>query len=135
MQTNYKKKIKKKGIVFWVTGLSGVGKTTISNHLLKLIEMKYGKTILVNGDDVRNIFQLNKYDKTSRLQYVNQYSRLCKFISEQNINVIMSVVGLFHQIHSWNKKNISNYVEILIKSNLSKIIIYDKRGIYKKKKL
>ena len=35
------KKIKlnnKKGIVFWVTGLSGVGKTTISKKLIKLIE-------------------------------------------------------------------------------------------------
>ena len=42
-----KKKIKlniKKGIVFWVTGISGVGKTTISKNWYHLLK-KYGKTI------------------------------------------------------------------------------------------
>ena len=29
----------------------------------------------------------------------------------------MSVVGLFHNIHSWNRRNLSNYIEIYIDSN------------------
>ena len=64
---------------FWVTGLSGVGKTTISKKLIKLIEKKFGKTIVINGDDLRKIFELKKYDIKSRKEYVLQYSRLCKF--------------------------------------------------------
>lgn len=133
-----KKKIKlnnKKGIVFWVTGLSGVGKTTISKKLIKLVEKKFGKTIVINGDDLRMIFELNKYDIKSRKEYVLQYSRLCKFLSNQNINVIMSVVGLFHHIHKWNRDNLDNYIEIYIKSSIDKITQYDQRGIYKKKKV
>ena len=133
-----KKKIKlniKKGIVFWVTGISGVGKTTISKNLLSLVEKKYGKTILINGDDLRKIFELNKYDIKSRKEYVLQYSRLCKFLINQKINVIMSVVGLFHHIHKWNRKNFDNYIEIYIKSTIDKITRFDQRGIYKKKKV
>ncbi len=126
---------KNKGIVFWITGISGVGKTTISKELLLLVNKRYGKTILINGDDFRKIFQLKGYDRKSRIKYVKQYSKFCKFISDQNINVIMSVVGLFHNIHSWNRKNINNYIEIYIKSDLKKIRDHDKRKIYYKKKV
>ena len=102
-----KKKIKinkKKGIVFWVTGLSGVGKTTISKKLQLLLKKKFGKTVLINGDDLRLIFELKNYDIYSRTKYVKQYSKICQFLINQNINVIMSVVGLFHDIHKWNRK-------------------------------
>ena len=133
-----KKKIKvdkKRGIVFWVTGLSGVGKTTISKELLPLLNEKFGKTILINGDDLREIFELKNYDKKSRIKYALQYSKLCQFLSNQNLNIIITVVGLFKYIHNWNRKNIKNYTEILIKSELDIIKANDKRKIYKKKKV
>ena len=133
-----KKKIKinkKKGIVFWVTGLSGVGKTTISKKLQLLLKKKFGKTVLINGDDLRLIFELKNYDIYSRTKYVKQYSKICQFLINQNINVIMSVVGLFHDIHKWNRKNLTNYVEIYIKSSLTNIKKFDSRGVYKKKKV
>ena len=47
---------KKKGLVFWITGLPGSGKTTIAKKIKKSIELKYGKTILFSGDDLRKIF-------------------------------------------------------------------------------
>ena len=47
----------------------------------------------------------------------------------------MSVVGLFHHIHKWNRKHLDNYIEIYIKSSIDKITRYDQRGIYKKKKV
>ena len=58
------KKIKKnKGILFWITGLSGSGKTEISKLIYKFINDKYGKTLLISGDDVRDIFNIKKYKK------------------------------------------------------------------------
>jgi len=140
MQNNIKKKIKekikidqKKGIVFWVTGFSGVGKTTLSKKILTRLNKKYGPTILINGDDLRKIFGLKKYDHKSRKEYVFQYATLCKFISNQKINVLIAVVGLFNSVRLWNRKNIKNYIEIYIKVNMESIIKKDKRRIYKKK--
>ena len=45
---------KKKGILFWITGLSGTGKTSIGKKIKKDIVKNYGPTLLVNGDDIRN---------------------------------------------------------------------------------
>jgi adenylylsulfate kinase-like enzyme len=133
-----KKKIlinKKKGTVYWITGLSGVGKTTISLKLLDLLKKKNNNTILINGDDLRKIFELNKYDKEARIKYAKQYSKLCQFLSNQGINVILTIVGLFRDIHKWNRNNITNYIEVYIKSDINLIKVHDKRKIYKKKKV
>ena len=51
-----KKIDKNKGIVFWITGLSGSGKTLIAKKIGNEIKLKYGPTIIISGDDVRNIF-------------------------------------------------------------------------------
>ena len=77
---------KKKGILFWITGLSGSGKTTIANKIKKDISKKYGPTIILNGDDIRNIFNLKKFDRKFRLKLALNYSKLCKSISDQKIN-------------------------------------------------
>ena len=49
------------GILFWITGLPGSGKTTIGNILLKNISKKYGPTIVLSGDDLRKDFSLVGY--------------------------------------------------------------------------
>ena len=57
---------KKKGILFWVTGLSGSGKSAISKKIYPFIKKEFGPTIMLSGDDLRSIFQLNKYDYKNR---------------------------------------------------------------------
>ena len=127
------KRKKNKGIVFWITGLSGSGKTKIGEKIKKDIIKNYGPTILFSGDDIRNIFDLKKYTFKDRLKIVKQYGSLCKNLSNQNINVIFCVVGLMKKVRSWNKKNIQNYLEIFIKSPINKVRKLSKKKIYKKK--
>ena len=50
-----------------------------------------------------------------------KYCLLSKFITSQDVNVIFAVVGLMSGIRKWNKKNIDNYIEIYIKSDIKKI--------------
>ena len=129
-----KKLIKKnRGVVFWITGLSGSGKTQIGKSIKKEIIKRYGPTILFSGDDIRNIFDLKKYTFKDRLKIVGQYSKLCKNISNQNINVIFCVVGLMKKIRDWNKRNIQNYVEIFIKSPIGTVRKLSNKKIYKKR--
>ncbi len=124
---------KTEGIVFWITGLSGSGKSSIGRLLHRNIKKIYGPTILINGDDIRKLFKINSYDKSSRLILAKKYSNFCKFIVKQKINVIFTVVGLFHEIHKYNKRNLKNYCEIYIKSDIKKIINRKKRLFYRKK--
>ena len=129
-----KKKINKnKGILFWVTGLSGSGKTTISKKIKKDIVKFYGPSMLVSGDDLRKIFKFNKYTANERKVLGKYYSNFAKFITNQKINLIFAVVGMRDSTRYWNKKNIDNYLEIYIKTNIKTIIKANKKKIYHKK--
>ena len=128
------KKIKKnKGILFWITGLTGSGKTEISKLIEEFISHKFGKTLIINGDDIRDIFDIKKYDRKDRLKLGKKYTLLAKHITDQNINVIFAVAGLFDDLRKYNRKIINNYVEIYIKSELARIVSYKKKPLYKKK--
>ena len=111
----------KKKILFWITGLSGSGKSTIGKLIKNDIENKYGKTLLINGDDLRQIFDIKNYDRKERLETGKKYINLCNFLIKQNINVIFTVVGLFKELHKINRKKFSNYVEIYIKSDIKRL--------------
>ena len=78
-EKNIKKKIfKKKGILFWITGLSGTGKSSIGKLILSNIKKKYGPTILIHGDDFRNIWNFKKFNKKSRLDNCTKTENLFK---------------------------------------------------------
>ncbi len=125
---------KKKGILFWITGLSGSGKTSLAKKIKKEISKKYGPTIVISGDNLRKIFHLNKYDYQSRLTNMQKFLKFSKFITNQKINLIFAVVGLIDKPKIWGKKNIDNFVEIFIKTNIKKIIKKNKKKIYKNNK-
>ena len=129
-----KKKINKdKGILFWVTGLSGSGKTVIAEKIKKDITRYYGPTLLVSGDDLRAIFKFNKYTANERKVLGIYYCNFAKFITNQKINLIFAVVGMRNSTRNWNRKNINNYLEIYIKTNIKTIINAKKKKIYHKK--
>ena len=126
------KKFKRnKGILFWITGLSGSGKTSIAEKIKNKIIKKYGPTLTLSGDDLRTIFNYKKFSRKSRIQYALSYSKFCKYITNQNINVILSTVSLFHKVRNWNRKKINNYVEIYIETDSKKLFKKKNKYFYK----
>ena len=120
-----------KGILFWITGLAGSGKTSIAKAVKKKISSSYGPTILVSGDDMRKIFGLTKYSSKERLKNAINFSKYSEFITNQKINIIFANIGMFHKARKRNRSKIKNYLEIYIKADLNKIIKIGKKKIYK----
>ena len=54
---------KKEGIFFWITGLAGSGKSSIARYLHPKIQKSFGPSIIVSGDNLRNIHGFRKYTK------------------------------------------------------------------------
>ena len=77
---------KKYGILFWITGLSGSGKTTLAKKIYKINKI-YGPTIILSGDDIRNIFSLKGYSYKERSKVVLSYCKLAQLLTKQKINV------------------------------------------------
>jgi cytidine diphosphoramidate kinase len=125
---------KSKNYAIWITGLPGSGKTTIGKYFYKKFRKTFGPTLFVNGDDLRNIFNIKKFDIQSRKKIALQYGKFVKFIYSQNINIIFTCVAMFDEVRDYNKKKIQNYYEVFIDASLPQIIKEKKKKLYFKKK-
>ena len=128
-------RIKKKnqGIVFWITGLSSSGKSSISKKIFSSIEKRYGPTLRLSGDDTRKMFGLKGYTKRERLQIGFKYHEFCKKISRLGINVLFDVVCMFEKIRKKNRKYLKNYLEIYIKADIKILIKRKQKYFYRVK--
>ena len=117
---------------YWITGLSASGKSTMANMLTDYLIKKNKPVIKLDGDILRNILNVKVFSLDERYQLGLKFSALCKLIVENKINVVIGVIGLFHKLHSWNKKNIPNYCEIFLNIPIDELIDRDPKGIYKK---
>ena len=120
-------------MVIWIIGLSGSGKSTIAKIVYNSLRKKERNTVWLDGDQVRKIYndKLN-FTLKSRETNAERLSRLTKFLSDQNVNVIGSVLSNFPKWQKWNKQNIKNYKQIYIKVNIKNLIKRDIKNLYKK---
>jgi adenylylsulfate kinase-like enzyme len=132
MKKNSIKIHKDKGILFWITGLSGSGKTAISRSLKNKIENKYGPTLILSGDDFRNTFTFKKYDFDSRLELAKKYLKFLKILIDQKINVVFAVIAMIAEVRKLNRKIFRNYIEIFINTEMKYLKKKNKKNLYKK---
>ena len=130
-----KKNNQSEGILVWITGLPGSGKSTIAKKIKPKFVKNFGPSILLNGDDLRKSFRLSGYSKEARLRIGKYYINFLKYIINQRINVIFAVVGLFDELRDLNKKNFKNYIEIYIKTNFKHVSKYGNKKFYTNKSL
>ena len=83
---------------------------------------------------MRKTFKLNKFSQKVRQETLPLYNRFKKLITDKNVNLIFNVTGHLKKDYQWNRKNIDNYVEIFIKTDIHKIIKLKRKKIYLKNK-
>ena len=112
-----------KGIVYWICGLAGSGKTTIARQFTDYLKEKNIKPIIIDGDNIRKVFKLDKdYSRKGRLEIARVYSHLSKMLSDQGFVVIVSVIAMFKEIQNYNRNEIKNYVEVFLDVPIEKLV-------------
>lgn len=124
------------GTVYWITGLSGAGKTTIGKLFYNSLRKRYVNTVFLDGDILRETFGDDLgYTEEERRKCAMRYSRLCRLLQEQEMNVICCTISMFDSVREWNRKNISDYREIYIKVTMETLYRRDQKGLYSGKTL
>lgn len=125
------KGVKRMGTVYWITGLSGAGKTTIGKFLYEKIKEKNPNTVFLDGDTLRKVFGDDLgYSREERRKCAMRYSRLCAMLQEQGMNVICCTISMFDSVREWNRENIQNYKEIYVKVSMDTLKKRDQKGLY-----
>lgn len=119
-----------KGIVYWITGLSGAGKTTLGRLLYRDQKAEKENVVILDGDELREIFNNKEYSDKGRKQVAKQYSKMCKMLSDQGIDVIICTISMYDDVREWNRENIENYCEIYIDVSMDELIRRDQKQLY-----
>ncbi|MBT7296755.1 adenylyl-sulfate kinase [Candidatus Woesearchaeota archaeon] len=123
------------GKLLWITGLSGAGKTTIGSEVYDILKSKYLNTVFIDGDIIRETLGNDLgHDIEDRKRNAVRISKMCEFLTSQNINVVCATLSLFKEIHDLNRKNIKQYYEIFIDVNIDELVKRDSKGLYAKAK-
>lgn len=119
------------GTVYWITGLSGAGKTTIGQLFYWRLKKIRSSVVYLDGDVLRQVFG-SSYGHTQedRKNLAMQYSQLCNMLSGQSIDVVCATISMFRDIRKWNRTNISRYFEIYLKVPIEILIERDQKQLY-----
>ncbi len=117
--------------VYWITGLSGAGKTTIGKLFYEKLKTDHPNTVFLDGDMLRKVFGDDLgYTREERIKCAMRYSRLCAMLQEQGMHVVCCTISMFDCVREWNRENINNYREIYIKVSMDTLRNRDQKGLY-----
>jgi adenylylsulfate kinase-like enzyme/phosphohistidine swiveling domain-containing protein len=119
------------GRVFWITGLSGAGKTTLGRELSNRLRAAGHPVTFLDGDALRSVIAEDLgHSKEDRRRSAMRNARLCRLLAEQGADVVCATISLFHEVQRWNRENIPGYREIYLRVPLEELQRRDSKGIY-----
>ena len=77
--------------------------------------------INIDGDIVRYFFeeQSPRYEEDDRVKQIKRIQKVCKFLEQQKLILIVSALYCSNELMKWNRENFSNYYEIFLDADLS----------------
>ena len=121
----------KKGTVYFFTGLSGAGKTTLGGLFHRRLKDREDNVVLLDGDSIRLVYNEDiSYTEESRRKGAGRTFRVAKMLSDQGIDVVVCSICMYSAVREWNRENIENYREIYIQVDREVLLRRNQKGLY-----
>jgi len=127
--------LNQRGIVIWLTGLSGSGKTTIANHLERRLNSEGIITKLLDGDNIRTGVGNNLgFSTEDRAENIRRIAEVAKLFMNTGIVTICSFISPTKEIRAKARAIIgtADFHEVYINTPLEICEKRDVKGLYQK---
>jgi adenylyl-sulfate kinase len=121
------------GFTLWFTGLSGAGKTTISEYLTDEFKRRGYKFEVLDGDVVRT--HLSKglgFSKEDRDENIRRIGFVANLLERNGVIAITAAISPYRAIRDEVRSTHKNFVEVFACCPLEKLVERDVKGLYKK---
>ena len=125
--------MKHQGFTLWLTGMSGAGKSTISDRLMQRLREAGAKVELLDGDIVRtNLSQGLGFSREDRDTNIRRIGFVSELLSRNGIIVVVAAISPYRATREEVKGRIANFVEVFVDCPIEVLAERDVKGLYKK---
>jgi len=128
--------LKQKGVLLWLTGLSGSGKSTIATALQKKLIKHKKLTFLLDGDNIRH--GLNKdlgFSKKDREENIRRIGEVAALFVDAGLITITSFISPYRKDRNKIRKLLGrDFIEVYVKCDIDICQERDPKRLYKKAK-
>jgi len=126
-----------KGIVIWLTGLSGAGKTTLASALQSELASAGHRVETLDGDEVReNLSRGLGFSKADRDTNVRRIGFVARLLARNGVIVLASAISPYRQSRDDVRQSVESdgarFVEVFVRAPLAVLVERDVKGLYKK---
>jgi len=121
------------GFTLWLTGMSGAGKSTISERLMARFRKAGAKVELLDGDIVRtNLSQGLGFSREDRDTNIRRIGFVSELLSRNGIVVVVAAISPYRETREEVKSRIANFVEVHVDCPIEVLASRDVKGLYKR---
>ncbi len=126
--------LKQRGIVIWMYGLSGSGKSTIANAAERVLHDQGKMTTILDGDNLRSGLNANLgFTDEDRLENIRRFSEVAKIFVSQGIITFVSAITPRGELRDLARGILGkDMFEVYIKASYEKCEERDVKGLYAK---
>ena len=120
--------------VLWFTGLSGAGKSTISNLVEARLNAYGMHTILLDGDNVRHGLSKDLgFTAADRVENIRRVGDVAKLITDAGLIALCSFISPFRAERQLVRETLTEgeFIEIFVDTPRETCIARDPKGLYK----
>ena len=124
-----------KGLVAWLTGLSGSGKSTIANAAEQILHKQGYRTFILDGDNVRlGLSRDLGFTVADRVENIRRVAEVAKLMMDAGIIVITAFISPFRAERDMAKNLFEkgDFLEVFVDTPLGVAEQRDPKGLYKK---
>jgi len=122
-----------RGFTLWFTGLSGSGKTTISEIVERELKERERPVEVLDGDIVRtNLSKGLTFSRDDRNINVLRIGFVANLLTRNGVGVIVSAISPYKEARDQVRRRIVDFVEVFVDAPLEVCADRDVKGLYKK---
>ena len=123
-----------KGFTLWFTGLSGAGKTTISQIVENELRDRGSRVEVLDGDVVReNLSKGLGFSKEDRDTNIRRIAFVADLLSRNGVPVITAAISPYRELRDEARELMGDrFIEVFVKASVEVCAERDVKGLYEK---